>query len=182
MPFSRQLFAIVAPIAISLSGCIAGILETPVPPTILIQEPDYRGVLFSAVETERLGGQLIFQTNVNPVEFWSPSAEDIARMEAQMLPALLTYEQLSDGVGYPARPLEEALPDYGRHYFGYFNTDGEAVIYASFFCNASVEQLLEEARLLEEGSLFVGGGDCYFQIHYNTDTDEYFGLSVNGVS
>ncbi|MBE9101952.1 hypothetical protein [Vacuolonema iberomarrocanum] len=173
MPFSRLLFAIVAPIAISLSGCIARILETPAPPTILIQEPDYRGVLFSAAEAERRRLEALMTADT--VEFWSPSVEDITRMEAQILPALLTDERLRDGVGFnPVRPLEEALPDYGRQYFGYFNTDGEAVIYASFFCDAPVE------RLIDGGTPPADGGDCFFQIHYNTDTGEYLDLYVHG--
>ena len=173
MPFSRQLFAIVAPIAISLSGCIARTLETPAPSTILIQEPDYRGVLFSAAEAERQ--RLEIPMTADTVEFWSPAVADIARLEAQMLPALLTDERLSDGVGFnPVRPLAEALPDYTRQYFGYFTPDGEAAIYASFFCNASAEDLMDG------GEPPLDGGDCYFQIHYNTDTNEYFDLYVHG--
>ncbi|MEO0535226.1 MAG: hypothetical protein AAF215_15310 [Cyanobacteria bacterium P01_A01_bin.123] len=170
MPLSRLFFTIVMPIAISLAGCA---VETPAPPTTLIQEPDYLGVIFSAAEAERQ--RLDIPMTADTVEFWSPSAADIAHLEAQILPALLTDERLSDGVGFnPVRPLEEALPDYGRQYFGYFTTDGEAIIYTSFFCNASVEDLMDG------GGPPLDGGDCYFQIHYNIDTDEYFDLYVHG--
>ncbi|MEO1298537.1 MAG: hypothetical protein AAFW75_22710, partial [Cyanobacteria bacterium J06636_16] len=91
---SRLLFTIVLPTAMSLAGCTAHTPETPAPPTILIQEPDYRGVIFSAAEAEqqRLEGPM----TADPVAFWSPAAADIAHMEAQMLPALLTHERLSD--------------------------------------------------------------------------------------
>ncbi|MEO0825961.1 MAG: hypothetical protein AAFX95_00430 [Cyanobacteria bacterium J06639_16] len=173
MPLSRLLFAIVAPIAISLIGCAANTPEIPALPIILIQESDYRGVIFSAAEAERQ--RLEIPMTADTVEFWSPSAADIAHLEAQILPALLTDERLSDGVGFnPVRPLEETLPDYGRQYFGYFTTDGAAIIYASFFCNASVEDLMDG------GGPPLDGGDCYFQIHYNIDTDEYFDLYVHG--
>ena len=170
---SRLLFTIVMPIAMSLTGCVANLSETPTPPTILIQAPDYRGVLFSAAEAERQ--RLEIPMTADTVEFWSPAVADIARLEAQMLPALLTDERLSDGVGFnPVRPLAEALPDYTRQYFGYFTADGEAIIYASFFCNASVEDLIDG------GGPPLDGGDCYFQIHYNTATNEYFDLYVHG--
>ncbi|MEM1291904.1 MAG: hypothetical protein AAGH67_10560 [Cyanobacteria bacterium P01_H01_bin.162] len=174
MPPSRLVSSIVVALALNLAVCPANNSETPAPPTILIQETDYRGVIFSAAEAEQQ--RLEVPMTADTVEFWSPTAADIARLEAQLLPALLTDERLSDGVGFnPVQPLTAALPDYTRQYFGYFNTDDEAVIYTRFYCDTSAEELTMSSSVPP-----LDGGDCFFQIHYNTNTDEYFGLYVHG--
>ncbi|MEO0826821.1 MAG: hypothetical protein AAFY67_14340 [Cyanobacteria bacterium J06642_9] len=172
MPPSRLLVTIITSIVVGITGCPSSTAKTPASPTMLIEATTYRGVLFSATEAERQ--RLDAPMTADTLEFWSPSAEDVARMEAQILPALLTDERLSDGVGWnPVQSLEAALPDYTRQYFGYFTADGEAVIYTSFFCDVPIEELTM-------GVAIDDGGDCFFQIHYNTDTDEYFDLHVNG--
>ena len=110
MPPSRLVFSIVVVLALNLAGCPANNPETSAPPTILIQETDYRGVIFSAAEAEQQ--RLEVPMTADTVEFWSPTAADIARLEAQLLPALLADERLSDGVGFnPVQPLAAALPD-----------------------------------------------------------------------
>lgn len=199
MPRSIQLLTSVMLIVLSLVGCTANTAQTsdsaatappetsltappparptatatPAPATLLVEAPDYRGVIFSADEAR--GQRLEVLISADTARFWSPTANDVARMEAQLLPALLTDARLSDGIGIRrVRPLEEALPAYTRQYFGYLTTDGEAVIYTGFYCNTPI------AELTSHWLHVYDGGDCFFQIHYNVANEQYFDLQVNG--
>jgi hypothetical protein len=146
---------------------------TPAPATLLVEAPDYRGVIFSA--DEAAGQRLEAIISADTAGFWSPNADDVARMEAQLLPVLLTDARLRAGIGIRrVRPLEEALPAYTRQYFGYLTADEEAVIYASFFCDIPI------AELTSHWLHVYDGGDCFFQIQYTIATGQYFDLRVNG--
>lgn len=168
----RRIITGLTPILIGMTGCPSSTVEAPAPQTTLIEAENYQGVLFNAAEAQRQ--RLDAPITTDTLDFWSPSIADVERLESQILPALVAHERLSDGVGWePVQPLEVSLPDYTRQYFGYLTNDGERVIYASFFCDVPVEELTV-------GLGVADGGDCFFQIHYNIDTDEYFDLHVNG--
>ena len=168
----RRFIATLTPIMLGIAGCPSSTAEDLAPATLLITETHYQGVLFNEAEARRQRLDVLITTD--NLQFWSPSVTDVARMEAQILPALLTNRQLSDGVGWEGgQPLEVALPNYTRQYFGYLTADGARIIYTSFFCDVPVENLTVVSAIAD-------GGDCFFQIHYNIDTHEYFDLHVNG--
>jgi hypothetical protein len=143
------------------------------PPLVVLEEPAYRGVIFSA-EMARRQDLIVFSSN-EAFEYWTPTPQQIAALEADLLPFLQTDEHLRDGIGWRRpRPLPEALPDFTRQYFGYRLPGGDDMIYASFFCDLPLDELRDAwVEVLD-------GGDCYFQVHYNATTGTYERLSVNG--
>jgi hypothetical protein len=65
------------------------------------------------------------------------------------------------------------VPDYKRQYLGILE-NGEQIIYANFFCDATFEEWRQEFVLVNDG------GDCFFQVKYNVATGEFYDFSVNG--
>jgi hypothetical protein len=139
----------------------------------VVETATFQGVIFSAEAAQERG--LDFLVALHTTQFWTPSVAQVTALEVQVLPFLRTDERLNDGIGWRrTRPLEEALPDFTRQYLGYQNDNGDELIYASYLCNAPLDELTEHWAVV------MDGGDCYFQVHYNVTTETYESLSVNG--
>lgn len=143
-----------------ISACT--LVITPPPPA----ELSPNGVIFTAEQSEESLPWLVPEAE----GVWTPTAADVAALEADLIPYLHTAE---NPWLRPEPPIWERVPDYKRQYLGILE-DGEQVIYANFFCDAYSGEWREELVLVSDG------GDCFFQVKYNVATGEFYDLSVNG--
>lgn len=159
--------------ALKLLGifCLCGLLLgtaacnltiTPPPPT----QNNANSVIFPAEQSAEYWREMNTQTD----EFWTPTAADVAALEADLIPFLQTAE---DRHFRPSPPIWERVPEYKRQYMGLVE-EGERVIYANFFCDADATNWQEELVFV------MDGGDCFFNVKYNTETGEFYDLIVNG--
>ncbi len=105
-------------------------------------------------------------------ESWTPQPEQIAALEAALTPFLQTAD---DPWLKPDPPIWERLPAYERQYAG-FMVDDKPIIYGNFFCNG------ENFEWRQDWVAVMDGGDCYFQVKYDVESDTLVNLSVNGES
>ena len=103
---------------------------------------------------------------------WTPQPEQIAALEAALIPFLQTAE---DPWLKPDPPIWERLPAYERQYAG-FIIDDKHIIYGNFLCDG------ENFELWRDWVVVNDGGDCYFQVKYDVENDALFDLWVNGES
>jgi hypothetical protein len=153
------------------SACTVAI--TPPTPTAALPtvtpspqfERSPNGVIFSAEQAEVQFPSIGMQVEGT----WTPTDADVARLETVLPEFLRTTE---NPMWEPEPPIWERAPDYKRQYMGLIE-NGEQVIYANFFCS-------DHENWQEEIVFVLDGGDCYFQVKYNPQTDEFYDLSVNG--
>lgn len=140
------------------------------PTTLIVTGDDFEAVVFSAelAQAGRIGNYTVFP---NPNGYWTPSEADIQTLEAN-LETFLTDS--ADQFYQHLPPVDAWLPDYGRQYYGY-ERDGEQFIYGNFLCD---HELMADHP--NDIVLVEDGGDCFFQLHYNVATQEFFDLMVNG--
>lgn len=153
--------------------------QTPSPapdadaPNIVVETDTFQGVIFSADAAQQ--NRVDLEIGLSDLQWWTPSVANVTAMEAQLLPFLHTDERLSDGIGWRrVRTLEEAVPDFTRQYAGYYASNGDALLYASFFCDMPLDEMTEQWMVV------MDGGDCFFQVTYNVTTGTYERLTVNG--
>lgn len=133
----------------------------------LVQTETYTGAIFpEAVTAENLK---MFNTSADGA--WTPSEADVAGLESGLTAFL---QENSDAVNDTSRILSR-LPDYERQYFGLVQ-GGDKLIQANFFCDGEDFDWQETAVLVDDG------GDCYFQVIYNTGDETYLSLRINGES
>jgi hypothetical protein len=145
----------------------AGCTFTITPPASTPRpEISANGVIFTAAQSEAnvdaVGG--------NVTETWTPTAADVAQLEAD-LPAFLQGAQ--DEWLRTDPPIWERASDYMRQYLGIVEDDTQ-LIYANFFCAADHDDWRTTFVFV------MDGGDCYFQLKYNPQTREFSAFSVNG--
>lgn len=130
-----------------------------------IQTENYEGVIFPA---EFASDSALWAYVNNLEDYWTPNAEDIAQLEAN-LPAFLeaNAEQFN-------RDIVAELPDYIRQYLGY-TVEGQRLIYVNAVCGHGGNYDWRNELIGVED-----GGDCYFQVVYNFETGEFSELIVNG--
>ncbi len=108
---------------------------------------------------------------VNREGFWTPSAEDILKLEE----GLAAYLSQNSSYFFLQPPVWESLEDYQRQYIG-LERGGIQIIYGNFFCDSLGLDWQETFVVVEDG------GDCYFQVEYNVESGFFIKLIVNGVS
>lgn len=133
----------------------------------LVQTETYTGAIFPEAAT----AQNLKMFNASADGAWTPSEADIADLESGLTAFL---QESSDDINDTSRILSR-LPDYERQYFGLVQGD-DKLIQANFFCDGEDFDWRETAVLVEDG------GDCYFQVIYNTDDETYLSLRINGES
>lgn len=151
-------------LALTLVAC------KPVPPPTTTPsapvEISDNGVIFSAEQSAEV--EAIFTAEST----WTPTAADVAKLEA----GLTTFLQGAENPWLRTDPpIWDRVPQYHRQYLGIVQ-DGEEIIYANFFCRAYGEEWQTEYVFV------MDGGDCFFQLKYNPQIDEFFDLVVNGES
>jgi len=124
------------------------------------------GIIFSAKLVER-SADLNRMIGVTP-PFWTPSFEDIARLEGRLKPYL-------EGVGTPkAKVIAAKLGRYKRQYLGY--TDGgKKRIFVNSFCHWKEDWLWRESLVIVKD-----GGTCFFRVHYDLSSSQFEQLEING--
>ena len=122
---------------------------------------------------ERRAEQIELGRWVAPVEelegYWTPSEEDILILEEKLAPFLREH---SDQFNRQP-PVWEQLDTYKRQYAGVI-VNGKQIIYGNFFCT-------DTGMDWKKDWVFVAdGGDCYFQLQYDMDSETLMDLIVNG--
>ena len=158
----RKLFFCLLLLTFTLASAACNLVITPVP----ARELNPNGVIFKPEQTMTA----IDVLGEGVEDTWTPSAADIAALEAGLPAFLQTAENpwLQDDP-----PIWERVPDYMRQYLGIVE-DGQQIIYANFFCT------INEMDWHSEYVFVMDGGDCFFQVKYNPESGEFFDLSVNG--
>jgi hypothetical protein len=103
--------------------------------------------------------------------FWTPSADDIFKLEER----LAEYLSQNSSYFYRQPPVWEQLDEYQRQYIGLERGDRQ-IIYGNFFCNNLGMDWRQKLVIVEDG------GDCYFQVEYDVESEVFIKLLVNGVS
>lgn len=121
----------------------------PTPAPASVYEPmagtDFEGVIVPAERGSDFGLE---------GEFWTPGEFDVLQMENWL------EKYLADN-GQPE--LAEKMEEYHRQYIGVIQ-DGRRLIHANFFCDPG------EADWKSAPVLVSGGGACYFQVDYDTQS------------
>ncbi len=68
------------------------------------------------------------------------------------------------------------LDEYKVQFFGYFNERGEKIIWANYFCDDDSKDWKKELVTV------LDGGNCFFTVKINLDTESVFDFRVNGVA
>jgi hypothetical protein len=161
----RKLYFGLLLVCFTLSSAACNLVITP-PPTVPELNPN--GVIFTPEQTTAA----IDAIGERVEDAWTPSAEDVAKLEAE-LPA---YLQTAENPWLRADPpIWEREPEYMRQYLGIVE-DGEEIIYANFFCT------INDMDWHSEFVFVMDGGDCFFQVKFNPESGEFFELYVNGES
>jgi len=122
------------------------------------------GVIFSAKQVERSAKSYRMLTP----PFWTPSTEEIARLEVQLKPYL-------EGVATPeARVIAAKLGRYKRQYLGY--TDGgKKWIFVNSFCDWKDDGFWRDRLIIVKD-----GGTCFFKVRYDVSSSRFDQLQING--
>ena len=102
---------------------------------------------------------------------WTPSADDILKLEEK----IAEYLSQNSNSFYSQPPVWERLDEYQRQYIG-FERGGRQIIYGNFFCNNLGMDWRKKLVIVEDG------GDCFFQVEYDVESEMFIKLLVNGVS
>ena len=103
--------------------------------------------------------------------FWTPSVDDTVKFEEK----IAEYLSQNPSQFYSQPPVWERLDEYQRQYIG-LERGGRQIIYGNYFCNSGRVDWLQELVIVEDG------GDCFFQVEYDVESEVFIKLLVNGVS
>lgn len=157
----RKLFACLILLCFTLASAACNLVITPPP----MPELNPNGVIFTPEQTTAIDA-----IGERVEDAWTPTAEDVAKLEAGLPVFLQTAENpwlRTDP------PIWEREPDYMRQYLGIVE-DGEQIIYANFFC------IINDMDWHSEYVFVMDGGDCFFQVKFDPESGEFFDLYVNG--
>lgn len=130
----------------------------------LVAESRYTGVIIS----EAIASSFIRAFSGGQADdYWTPRAEDVARLEAALAPFL------RESPAARAPDLWKRLPEYTRQYVGIIE-GGRARILVNAFC----DDLGLDWRTTPVA--VVDGGDCFFQVTYDIGSGAFADLMVNG--
>lgn len=100
---------------------------------------------------------------------WTPSADDILKLEEK----IAEYLSQNSNLFYRQPPVWERLDEYQRQYIG-LERGGRKIIYGNYFCNSEGINWQQELVIVEDG------GECYFQVEYDVESELFIKLMVNG--
>ena len=103
--------------------------------------------------------------------FWTPSVDDIIKLEEK----IAEYLSQNSNQFYRQPPVWERLDEYQRQYIG-LERGGRKIIYGNYFCKSGSVNLRQELVIVEDG------GECYFQVEYDVESNSFSKLLVNGES
>ena len=102
---------------------------------------------------------------------WTPSDDDILKLEEK----IAGYLSQNSNAFYRQPPVWERLDEYQRQYIGLEREDRQ-IIYGNYFCDSGRVNWREKLVIVEDG------GDCFFQVEYDVESEVFIKLQVNGVS
>lgn len=139
------------------------VIALAVPGTAISQEHSLlvdTGVIFSAQQLER-SADANRKMGITP-PYWTPSSEDVARLERQLKPYLATTPQAK-------------AQSSKRQYLGY-TKDGTRWIFVNSFC----EWWMKDRSWHEDIFIVFDGGPCFFTVRYDQSNSQFHELRVNG--
>lgn len=130
---------------------------------------DFEGVIFAADNAAEVGLQFEFNEIIG--EFWTPTEEQVMRLEAGLVPFLQgALSSREDG-----EDIWGNLDGYRRQYFGITFEGEEPVIYANYFCSNDFVDDWQNGYVSVDD-----GGSCFFQLMYDPEAGVFSNLRVNG--
>lgn len=140
--------------------------STPIPTPIVIETETYEGVILIVEAAAEYHAILGDESDI----LWRPTKAEVMELEQGLRAFLQTDDQAATS---GRSPLWERLSDYKRQYYG-FERAGQRLIHANFFCD-------DWGADWHHTPIFVlDGGDCYFQVVYNSQTNTFVSLCING--
>jgi hypothetical protein len=104
-----------------------------------------------------------------------PSKKDIKEVRQRFIHYIDSLQNISSA---DQSVLGRKSNEYCRQYFGYFNENGDRILWINACCQAS--DLCSE---MGDRWVFVfDGGSCFYQIKYNQTRKFFFDFHVNGNS
>jgi hypothetical protein len=161
--------------SVRLCAAVTIWLLIPLAPQSTSQEPSRlvdTGVIFSAQQLESWA-KANRGMGITP-PFWTPSPEQIARLEAELRPYLEAVT--APGTIVARQTIVDQLGSYKKQYSGYTKGD-KKWIYVNAFCERFWKR---EDRWRDSDLIIFDGGPCYFQVHYDTSSSQFDRLSING--
>jgi hypothetical protein len=146
------------------------VIALAVPGTAMSQEHSLlvdTGVIFSAQQLER-SADAYRMLGITP-PYWTPSFEDIARVERQLKP------YLAGETNPQAKGIDTKPGSYKRQYLGYTN-DGRRWIFVNSFC----ERWTKDRLWREDIIIVFDGGPCFFTVRYDQSNSQFDQLRING--
>jgi len=139
---------------------------TPKSPEGLTVIADQNWVIIAKEQAEEMG---IASWLVGSNGFWTPSVDDILKLEEK----IAEYLSQNSSQFYRQPPVWERLDEYQRQYIGLERGDRKT-IYGNYFCNSEGINWRQELVIVEDG------GECYFQVEYDVESELFIKLMVNG--
>lgn len=152
------------------AACVSMVIALALPGTAMSQQRSQvvdTGVILSAQQLERSVAPVMM--GITP-PYWTPSSEEIARLEVQLMPYL-------EGLTVPhPKAIAAMLGSYKRQYLGYIN-GGKKWIYVNSICKTS---WTEDGFWHDELIIVFDGGPCFFTVRYDLSSSQFDQLRING--
>lgn len=126
-------------------------------------------ITFPENRAEQIGIGTWLSSEVDFGGYWTPAEEDILGLEGNLESFLRENSELFNR----QPPVWEQINNYKRQYVGVI-INGKQVIYGNFFCTDT------GADRKNEWIFVLDGGDCFFQLQFDVESDTFIGLTVNG--
>jgi hypothetical protein len=155
---------------IGLSLCFVS-LSLAVP--VIIDIKGSQGAIFPIELAPKVLEQCSRQTPSAKEGFWVPTESQVRRLES-LLP-----NYVSRNPPRLAPDLVKHLSEYNRQYIGVLE-NGKKIIYVNFF----IKELYKEKPLLwqEQAVIVCDGGEGFWGIEFNVESEKFSNLITNGVA
>ena len=171
-------YLIILILIVGIGACTPSNGAEPIEPEATIVVPPATATTVSeptevSIEAFKLtldGRGAIMHESLDRLLVWTPSLEQVAQMEAELLVMLSNLEV--DPFSSHS-PILEHIDGYTRQHRG-MAREGRNVIDTAYFCDVAVETLLESWYDV------LDGGDCYFSTGYDPESGEFVWFVVNG--
>jgi hypothetical protein len=107
---------------------------------------------------------------------FTPTHQDIDKAEH----ALNTQLKALDSIGYNSPRIYKHLQKYGRQYFGYIDSLGHRMLLINCIWKDKDFDDMFDRDFLRQIIMVDDGGDNFWNVKCNIDTDKLFELEVNG--
>jgi hypothetical protein len=148
---------------INLAACSA--LSDDKPPVL---PDDQNWVIITKERAEEMG---LASWLVESDDFWTPPVDGILKLEEK----IAEYLSQNSSQFYRQPQVWKRLDEYQRQYIG-LERGNRQIIYGNYFCNSGGVNWREKLVVVDDG------GDCFFQVEYDVESEVFIKLLVNGES